>query len=221
MTSVFVKLYAKGLSLTIDKDTILSQNFEVPESVTCIIKPGVTIKFSGYYKFIVRGLVISQGTYTNPITFTCINRPHGAVLPPCWHGFAILGKKANAYFKHNRFEGMYRGLIWESNPVFDSCEFAGNHYAIYCTKKSMAHIKQCTFYRNIFGIVADFASCFLSENVVTDNSIGVYLQMDSKPILGRNNIFGNKINIKTEPALKGDSCFFSIQSLWELMNQLY
>jgi parallel beta-helix repeat protein len=213
--------WAKNESLNISRDTILSANFEVPESVTCVIKPGTTIKFSGYYKFVVRGLLIARGTANEPITFTCVNRPHGATAPPCWCGMVVFGKKANAYCRNCRFEGMYRGLVWESSPVFDSCEFAGNHSGLYCTKKASPSVKDCKFYRNVYGIVADFATPLLVDNVIADNTVGVCLQIGSRPLAGRNTFFGNTTDILNETALNGDTTAFSMQSLWELMNELY
>jgi parallel beta-helix repeat protein len=213
--------WAKSESLNISRDTILSANFEVPESVTCTIKPGTTIKFSGYFKFIVRGLLIARGTANEPITFTCVNRAHGATGQPCWYGMVVFGKNANAYFRNCRFEGMYRSLVWESGPSFDSCEFAGNQSGLYCTKKASPRVKDCKFYRNVYGIVADFATPLLVDNVITGNTIGICLRVGSQPLAGRNTIFGNTTNIRTETALNGDTTAFSMQSLWELMNELY
>ncbi len=212
---------AKRDSFTISKDTVLQANFEVPESVTCTIKPGTTIKFSGYHKFIVRGLLIAQATPNEPIVFTCVGRPRGAEAPPCWYGLIFLGKAAGAYVRNCRFEGMYQCLAWEASPVFDSCEFAGNHCALYCTNKASPHVKNCRFYRNVYGVVADYATPLLVDNVITDNTIGVYLQIGSLPLAGPNTIFGNATNIRSETALQGDTAALSIQSLWELMNELY
>jgi parallel beta-helix repeat protein len=216
-----VSSVAKNQTVTISHDTVISGNFEVPESLTCVIKPGATIKFNGYYKFVVRGLLIAQATRNEPITFTCIDRPRGSMAPPCWYGMVIMGTKSNAYFRNCRFEGMYRCLVWESGPVFDSCEFAGNHCALYCTKKASPRLKNCSLYRNVYGIVADFATPLLVGNVITNNTIGVYLQIGSQPLAGRNAIFGNITNIRSETALAGDSSAFPIQSLWELINGLY
>jgi parallel beta-helix repeat protein len=212
---------AKKESFTISRDTLLQSNFVVPESVTCTIKPGTTVQFSGYYKFVVHGLLIARGTANEPITFTCAGRSHGAVASPCWYGIVIMGKEAGAYLRNCRFEGMYQCLVWESSPVFDSCEFVGNHYALYCTKKASPHLKNCRFYRNVYGVVADFGMPVLVDNVITDNTIGVCLEIGSQPIAGPNTIFGNKTNIRSETALKGDTAGFSIQGLWELMNELY
>jgi hypothetical protein len=128
------------------------------------------VQFSGYYKFVVHGLLIARGTANEPITFTCAGRSHGAVAPPCWYGIIIMGKEAGAYLRNCRFEGMYQCLVWESSPVFDSCEFAGNHYALYCTKKASPHLKNCRFYRNVYGVVADFGMPVLVDNVITGRS---------------------------------------------------
>jgi hypothetical protein len=208
-------------TMVIGRDTLLTSNFEVPESLTCTIKPGTTVRFACYGKFIVRGLLIAQGTATEPITFTCAGRSHGAMLPPCWYGIFVTGKSSHADFRNCRFEGMYRGLAYESAPLFDSCEFAGNHFALYCTKKASPIVKNCRFYHNVYGITADFATPLLKNNIVTQNTIGVYLQVGSLPLAGPNTIAGNETNIKVETALKGDTTAFSMKYLWELMNELY
>lgn len=207
--------------MVIDRDTTLAANFEVPESLTCTIKSGTTIRFGCYGKFIVRGLLIAQGTAADPITFTCLGRPHGAMLPPCWYGIFVTGKASHADFRNCRFEGMYRGLVWESSPLFDSCEFAGNHFALYCTKKASPLVRNCRFYHNVYGITADFATPLLRNNLVTANTIGVYLQVGSQPLAGPNTITGNETNIRTETATGGDTTAFSMKYLWEIMNDLY
>jgi hypothetical protein len=212
---------AKKEPLAISRDTVFQNNFEVPESITCIIKPGISIRFTGYYKFVVRGLLIAQGTANQPITFSCAGRQHGAIAPPCWYGLIFMGKSAGAYLRNCRFEGMYQCLVWEASPVFDSCEFAGNHYALYCTKKASPHVKDCRFYRNVYGIVADNGVPVLLNNVITLNTVGICLEIGSQPIAGPNAIFDNTTNLKSETALKGDTASFSIQGLWELMNELY
>lgn len=213
--------FAKSESFAISKDTVISTTIEVPENTTWILKPGITIKFSGYCKFIVRGQLIAHGSAEAPILFTCVGRPRGAIQPPCWYGLLVMGKKTNASFRHCRFEGAYRNLAWESSPSFDSCEFAGNHFGLYCTKKASPHVQRCQFYRNVYAIVADFATPLLLGNVVTDNTIGVLIQVGSQPIAGPNTIFGNRTDVKSEQCLKGDSTAFSMRYLWELMNELY
>jgi parallel beta-helix repeat protein len=213
--------WPKSQAMLIDRDTVITGNFEVPESLTCTIKPGTTVRFGCYCKFIVRGLCIAQGTATEPITFTCAGRPHGATRPPCWYGILVMGKTAHADFRNCRFEGMYRGLVWESSPLFDSCEFAGNHFALYCTKKASPLVKNCRFYRNVYGITADFATPLLRDNLITGNTIGVYLQVGAQPLAGMNTIVGNVTNIRAETALAGDTTAFSMKYLWELMNELY
>jgi parallel beta-helix repeat protein len=213
--------WPRSPAMVIDRDTVLTANFEVAESLTCTIKPGTTIRFACYGKFIVRGLLIAQGSAAEPITFTCAGRPHGATLPPCWYGIFITGKSSHADFRNCRFEGMYRGLVWDSSPLFDSCEFAGNHFALYCTKKASPLVKNCRFYHNVYGITADFATPLLKDNLITANTIGVYLQVSSQPLAGPNTITGNETNIRAETALKGDTTAFSMKYLWEIMNELY
>ena len=43
----------------------------IPSDSTLIIEPGVVVKFTGYYRFKVYGLLLANGTTTDSIYFTC------------------------------------------------------------------------------------------------------------------------------------------------------
>jgi parallel beta-helix repeat protein len=216
-----VSAFAKSPTVVFSRDTVLASSIEVPEDAVYSIKPGVSIRFSGYYKFIVRGLLIAEGTAEKPITFTGVDRPRGSMEAPCWYGVMIMGEKSNGLFRHCRFEGAFRNLAWESKPVFDSCEFVGNRSGLYCAKNAVAHVKNCGFYRNVYGITADFADPLLLDNVISDNTIGIYLQTGSRPALGKNIITHNQTDVRTEPSLKGDTGASAMRNLWERMDQLH
>jgi parallel beta-helix repeat protein len=205
----------------IERDTTLDASVEITPTGVCEIRPGVTVRFDGYQRVTIRGVFIAQGTRDKPIVFTCTGRIRGSQDKPCWQGFEIIGKNSNAMFRHCRWEGAYRNLVWDSNPVFDSCEFVGNHFALYCTKKSAAHIKNCSIYRNRYGIVADFASPLVLDNVVTENTVGIYLQLSSRLIAGRNIITGNRTDIRSEECFGDNKDALSSKYLWDLMRQLY
>jgi len=214
-------LFTKSNTMQFDRDTIVQNNIIVPDSVTCVIKPGVSIRFSGYYQFVVRGLLIARGTQDAPIWFTCVDRPRGIIAPPCWYGLIVTGRTAHAYCAHCRFEGAFRNTASESSPSFDSCEFSGNHYALYCTKLSSPLVKSCRFSRNVYALVADNATPLLRDNAITDNTIGMYIQSGAAPLAGPNIITGNGTNIKAEESLAGDKSSLSTQQVWEIMNDLY
>ncbi|MBD3345602.1 MAG: hypothetical protein GF401_11120 [Chitinivibrionales bacterium] len=207
--------------IIISQDTVFSDHFFIPENRTCIIKPGVKILFDDYRKIIVCGLLIAQGKPDAPIHFSCVDRPRGSTGSPCWTGFVIYGEKADALLRHCRIEGAYKNIIWEANPVFDSCEFAGNHYALYCIKKAAPHVKNCTIYRNVYGVVSDFAAPLLLNNLITENTVGVYLQLSAELVAGKNIIEKNDTNIRTEQCLGPTKKPLSLHYLWELMRELY
>ena len=214
-------IYAKSPAIIFAKDTVIPGSLEIPDSVTAIMHAGVTFRFAGYGKCLVRGALIAEGTQEKPVTFTCVGRVRGATTEPCWYGIIIAGSKAFANLRHCRIEGAYRNVVAENNAVFDSCEFVGNHCGLFCTKKASPHVKYCRFYRNAYGIVADFANPLLLENVITENTIGIYLQTDARLVAGKNVVYGNQTNIKAESCLKGDTTSSSVRDLWELMRQLY
>jgi len=206
----------------VDTSIVISYSVVIPEGVTVIIKPGVRVLFDGYYSFSVHGLIIAEGTADRPIVFSAVDRPTGSQELPQWKGIEIIGKGANGQFKHCRFEGAYRNFVWEGCPSFDSCEFEGNHYALYCDKKASPHVSHCRFLRNVYGIAANFSYPLLMDNTITENTIGLYLQLCSEAIAGKNFISGNETNIRVENALGNNAApSFSLQNLWDLMQQMY
>jgi parallel beta-helix repeat protein len=205
----------------LDTDAVITYNVLLPEGKSLVIKPGVRVIFDGYHSLTVRGLIIAEGTEDRPIIFTALDRPSGSQEPPEWKGIEIVGAAATGRFKHCRFEGAYRNLAWASNPTFDSCDFAGNHYGIYCADNAAPHLLSCRFFRNTYGVAVDHAIPILTDNTITENSIGVYLQLCSETIAGKNVITGNKTNIRSENAFGKNKALFSLQKMWDLMQQLY
>ncbi len=208
-------------SITFSRDTVLNASIEVPENATCVIKPGVVLRFSGYFRFVVNGLLIAEGTRQKPILISGVGRKHGSTEKPCWQGLEIKGKKADAVLRHCRIEGAYRNFIYGTKPSINSCEFVGNHCALYCSNKSAAHIKNNKIYRNKYGIVADYASPMILDNVVTGNVVGVLMMRSSRLIAGRNVVSGNKKDIYSEKSFGVNHDAISLKYIWDLMNQLY
>jgi nitrous oxidase accessory protein NosD len=205
----------------IERDTLLSADLVVAENTTLIVKPGVVLRLEGYHAIIVRGVLICEGTREEPILITCAKRPRGATGKPCWQGLTIVGDKANALFRHCRIEGAYRTMISAASPVFDSCRIAGNHYGIYCTDRSKVHITNCRIYRNRYGIAADYASPMILDNVITENTVGVHLQLSSTLLAGRNLIEGNRHDIRSDDTFGENNDITTVKRLWDLMRQLY
>jgi parallel beta-helix repeat protein len=214
-------LFAGETTIVFSSDTVITTDIEIPAGVTCHIKPGTRLLFEGNRTFTVRGLIIAEGTARKPIIFSGVDRPTGSRDQPAWNGVEIIGKDANGQFRHCRFEGAYRNLVWAANPLFDSCEFAGNHYGLYCAKRAAPHVIHCQVYRNTYGIAADFSFPLLLDNSITGNIIGLYLQLCSEAIAGKNTIANNETNIKVENAFGKNPGSTSLQSMWDLMQQLY
>jgi parallel beta-helix repeat protein len=202
-------------------DTVITSNIDIPPGITWNILPGAKVQFDGYYGITVRGLLIAEGTALQPIVFSSVKRPQTLHEDPAWKGLAVIGKKANARFKHCLFTDAYRTMIWESSPSFDSCEFFGNHYGLYCSKKSSPLVSNCKFFHNTYGIAVDFSYPLLLNNSITGNVIGLYLQLTAESIAGKNLITANETNIHIEKAYGSDSASFHMQSLWNVMQQLY
>lgn len=213
--------FAGGTKTVMLSDTVFTSNADIPPGVTWNVLPGSKVLFDGYFGITVRGLLIAEGTAGKPIVFSSVTRPQTLQEDPAWKGMEIIGHKANARFKHCRFEGAYRNLIWESSPSFDSCDFSGNHYGLYCSKKASPLVSNCKFYRNTYGVAVDYSYPLLLNNAITGNVIGLYLQLTAESIAGKNLIAANETNIHIEKAYGNDSASFHLQSLWDVMQQLY
>jgi parallel beta-helix repeat protein len=205
----------------LDDETVITYSVVIAEGKTLVVKPGVRVLFDGYYSLTVKGLIIAEGTSDKPIIFTAVDRPSGSIDDPQWKGIELSGKRAAGRFKHCRFEGAYRNLAWSSTPTFDSCDFAGNHYGLYCADKAAPHVRSCRFFRNTYGIAVDFAFPMLVDNIITENRIGLNLQQCSETIANKNVISHNGTNIKSENAFGNNPASLSLQKMWDLMQQLY
>lgn len=208
-------------SILFERDTVLSCAIEVPRNKTCVIKPGVTIRFSGYHRISVEGLLIAEGRPGQEILITGTDRARGSTAKPCWQGIEVRGKQADAVLRHCRIEGAYRNFIWGAKPIIDSCSFVGNHYAIYCSNRAAPSIRSCTIYRNRFGVVADFASPLLLDNVITENVVGIYTQLSSGLVAGRNFVEANKTNVRSDKSMGENHDALSLKYIWDLMRQLH
>ena len=214
-------ILARDIGVTIDHDTILSNDLIVKAGETLTVKPGVTIKFNGYYSIKVLGLILLEGTSKEPILITALDRAHGNTNWPGWKGFDIRGENADALIRNCRIEGAYRNIIYNAQPVIDSCEFVGNHEAIRSVAKASPRIKNCIIYRNKYGIVAENSTPLLLDNIITDNKIGVYTQMNASMIAGRNIIENNEVDITFDKSLGKSKNTTKIKQIWDIMRELY
>lgn len=219
--SCFFIAFAGDNTILFERDTLLEEDLLIEKGTTCTIKEGVTIKFKGYKTIIVRGLLVIEGSGSNPVLITREDRAHGDMDWPGWKGFDIRGEDADAVIKNCRIEGAYRNIIYGARPVFDSCEFAGNHSAIHCSGKAAPHIKNCRIYRNKYGIYIDHSTPIMLDNIITDNVIGIYSQMNSSMVAGRNVIEGNETDISSDESLGSNKDMGSLKKIWDIMRELY
>lgn len=213
--------YSKDEAIVFEKDTLLTEDLVIAKGKTCIVKPGVKIIFKGYCAIVVRGLLMIEGTKEQPVLITKEDRARGELDWPGWKGLDIRGDKADAVIKNCRIEGAYRNIVYGTRPVFDSCEFAGNHSAIHCSGKAAPHIKNCRIYRNKYGIYVDHSTPIMLDNIVTENVIGIYTQMNSSVVAGRNVIEGNETDISSEESLGENKSMGSLKKIWDIMRELY
>jgi hypothetical protein len=75
---------------------------------TLQILPGTVVTATGPYKIEIRGNIIAEGTFENPILFTAADTTglcDSATIAGGWHGFHLLDNpNGEAHFKHCTFE---------------------------------------------------------------------------------------------------------------------
>ncbi len=212
---------AAGQEVRFSTDTVLTSDLIIPEGAVYTVEPGVSVLFNGYFRIAVEGLLVALGKPGEEIQFGCIRRVRGSEGPPCWQGMEILGENAGAVFRHCRFEGAYRIYLTAPEPEFDSCEFVGNHYAVYCAAGSKAAVRNCIIKRNGYGIVSDFSSPIILDNVIVENTVGLSIQHGSKALVGRNLIEQNQVNIRTDETLGKNEGSMTVKEIWDMMRTLY
>jgi parallel beta-helix repeat protein len=210
-----------GNRAEIARDTVIATDLIVDSTATCTVRPGVAIRFDGYRRLEVRGLLVAEGTGAQPILLSAVGRPRGARTRPEWQGLLAEGGNAHVRLRHCRIEGAYTNTFWGAHAVLDSCEIVGNYHGIYCTRGAQVHIKGCRVYRNVYGVTANSAAPLLLGNTITDNTVGVYLEQSAGELAGRNLIRLNDTDVKTDETLQHGTGAPSIRQLWDAVRQLY
>jgi hypothetical protein len=106
----------------------------IPVGSTLIIEPGVTVNFTGTYKFNVGGQLLAIGTAGSPILFTAVTK---------WRGLRILNGNTNG---QDSTRLVYCNFTKGQASGSGVDTYGG---AIYATASGDLLIRACTFYNNI------------------------------------------------------------------------
>jgi hypothetical protein len=101
-----------------------------------VIEAGVSVQFTGHYKFNVYGRILANGTQTEPILFTAQNTTAG------WHSLRFMDTLTN---------GQDPSEFYYCNFEYGNASGAGNDYrggAIYCQDTDAIAFYNCNFYNN-------------------------------------------------------------------------
>jgi hypothetical protein len=83
--------------IVFDRDTVITGDLIVASNRICVINPGVTIKFAGYGRMGVYGVLVADGSADSQIVITSEGRPEGSTAAPDWKGVEIVGKIGRAH----------------------------------------------------------------------------------------------------------------------------
>ncbi|OGW15433.1 MAG: hypothetical protein A3G93_13350 [Nitrospinae bacterium RIFCSPLOWO2_12_FULL_45_22] len=167
---------------------IIIRTISVYPSATLTIKPGVKIKFDGYYSLQIGGTLVAQGTSQKYITFTS-NKANPS--PGDWDRIYFLDSSEDA-----RFDDAGNYL---SGSILEYCKIEygggsryGNIGVIYADQPASPAIIRNTISKNASDAVylPGNSSSMITSNVITDNSgLGIYCPGSSLKI--ENNTISN------------------------------
>ncbi|GAB4369919.1 MAG: hypothetical protein Kow00128_16540 [Deltaproteobacteria bacterium] len=152
----------------------------VPKGVRLTIRPGTTVRFAridpdgdgiGDSELYVEGELVAEGTVEEPIRFTSAE---SAPAPKDWK---------------------YLFVNMSRKTVLSHCisEYAFSGVQIHFSR---AYVNRCLFRRCVDGFRFSTAEGVFERNRMTENVYGVrYEERNSKAILTRNDITGNKVGI--------------------------
>ncbi|MBL8027324.1 MAG: right-handed parallel beta-helix repeat-containing protein [Fibrobacteres bacterium] len=202
-----------------DNPITITGNVDIPDSIVLKIEPGTVIRFDGYFRLLVRGSLEANGEAGKEIEFTS-NKETPAVGD--WEGIIFYGEKSGGFLKNCKIKHAFKNFIWKSAPFIQSCQFAMNNYALYCSYSKASKIIDNKITKNNFGIYCDYSSPLIQRNSITDNSYGIYCVLSSAPIVGDNNIAANsEKDIYMDDSLGKNEAENVNNHVWDLMKGLF
>ncbi|MFC1898047.1 T9SS type A sorting domain-containing protein [Candidatus Cloacimonadota bacterium] len=139
-----------------------------------VIDPGVTVQFSGHYKFNVFGRIVALGTALNPIEFTALNTVTG------WHGLRFFNTSSN---------GQTPSQLTYCNFEYGMATGTGDDYrggAIFCSNADQILITYSNFTNNTAttggAMYLANSDIIIEDTIIDDNFVtgaggGIYLNV--------------------------------------------
>ena len=157
----------------------------VPAGETWKIDPGVEVRFSGFYRLTVDGIVEAVGTMEQPIIFGSTQN-NSARDRGNWEGILLNNSSEPSIFEYCRIEDgatfvqaddstdVLRGAVHcnGSSPIIQKCILASNGFnAVYITGGGAPLIEGCTITENAFSGIAVSGSShpIISNSVIVTN----------------------------------------------------
>ena len=163
----------------------------VDEGASLIIDPGVEVKFNGWFKFIVNGSLMAEGTETDKILFTA------ADINNRWHGIRFQGTNETSVLDYCIIS---YGLTNSGSSNF--LEYAGGGILCYSSPNASITISNCEILNNIalrgggigcFNTHPEIVNSTIANNYAEEDAGGIAIYSQSAPVI-RNNIIINNVS---------------------------
>jgi len=160
---------------------VMDPNFTIQDGITLTVEAGVTLQFmNSENKMIVYGTLMTEGTASEPVTFT-----RAPELSGTWNYIQFYNENTNlsemeyTIFEHGGHvfnETSNLGAIecrTGASPTFTNCTFQNSQNGIQCYEKANPQLMNCTFKdNNRFGINVINSSPHVEGCTISGNGAG-------------------------------------------------
>ena len=163
-------------------------DIEIPYGLTLTIQAGVTVKFTGMYKFIAHGTLTAVGTASDSILFT-----HHLPYPNyTWKGLFLEGTTGTTELGYCIFEwGYAQGVVGQPDAKGGAVHALNTTVNIHNSRFSnnKASVKGAALYFNTAG--GEIANCLITTNTCNGDGGGIFFDTAVNPYVHDNTIMYN------------------------------
>ncbi len=175
---------------TIDGDTWKKENapYYVNGDLSIIdlsIEPGVSVLFSGDFKFEVSGKLTAEGFYNDSIYFRLADGYNGR-----WEGISFISGSDSSLLKYCNIEkGVNQGIsIEDANPQISNCRISNNDGNGLKLSNTTITLSSCRIGNNgIYGLYLNNVRLKIHNSIIAKNTQDGFYSINGNDSLGINN----------------------------------
>jgi hypothetical protein len=158
-------------------------DIEIPYGLTLAIEPGVSVKFTGHYKFIAHGTLTAVGAVGDSILFT----HHLPYETYTWAGLFCEGTTGTTQIGYCIFEwGYAQGVVGQASAKGGAIHALNTNINIHDSRFSSnkADVKGAAIYFNTAG--GEIYDCIITNNTCYGDGGGIFFDTGINPLVQHN-----------------------------------